>query len=305
MALADRLTGIEVFVTAIRTGSLSAAGRALGISAAMATRHLDALEARLGIALVVRTTRRLALTDAGVTYLDRAERVLADLRDADDLAAAGSGVVEGLLRVSVPVSFCTLHIAPLIAGFTTRHPGVIVELGLSDRYVDLIEQRWDVAIRIGRHLPDSSMTVRTLAKVHSVIVAAPAYLEAHGIPRTVADLADHDCMGFTLAAHTGRTSWAFGQNGEIKVPVHGRVHADNGDALIAAAVAGQGLVYGPRFIAAPDLAQGRLVELTLDHPLCHVGSVFAVTHPTRIPLTRVRAWIDFLASAFVSRSHDW
>ena len=301
----DRLTGIEVFVAAIRDGGLSAAARAMGMSAAMAARHLNALEARLGVALVVRTTRRLTLTDAGVAYLARAERLLVDMRDADCVASAGNGAVEGLLRVSVPVSFGSLHVAPLVAGFTRLHPGIVVELGLSDRYVDLLEERWDMAIRVGSRLPDSSMTVRTLATVRSVIVASPAYLAARGMPRTTGDLANHDCLGFTLAAQVGTASWSFGADGEIKVPVRGSLHADNGDALLAAAIAGQGLVYGPRFIAAGALRDGRLVEVTLDRPLRHVGSVHAVTHPTRIPLARTRAWIEYLTEALFSRRVEW
>ena len=149
------------------------------------------------------------------------------------------------------------------------------------------------------------MTVRTLGPVRSVIVASPAYLAAHGAPRTTGDLANHDCLGFTLAAQVGPSSWAFGANGEMKVPVCGRFRADNGDALIAAAIAGQGIVYGPRFIAAPALADGRLVEIDLDQPLRHVGSVYAVTHPTRIPLARTRAWIDYIARCFLPHREDW
>lgn len=275
------------------------------MSAAMATRHLDALEHRLGVALVVRTTRRLTLTDAGAAYLERAQQLLTDFYAAESLASAANGAIEGLLRVSVPVSFGALHVAPIVAGFTRMYPRVVIELGLSDRYVDLLDERWDVAIRIGRSLPDSNMLVRTLGSVRSVIVASPDYLRVRGIPLTTDDLINHDCLGFTLVAPVGSTIWSFGPDGEVKVPVRGSLHADNGDALLAAAIAGHGLVYGPRFIAASALAAGTLVEINLDKELRHIGAIYAVSHRSRIPLTRTGAWIDYLAIYFQRHRGRW
>lgn len=300
----DRLTGIEVFTQAIRTGSLSAAGRAMGMSAAMATRHLDALEDRLGVALVQRTTRRLILTEAGIAFLDRTEPLLVDLRDAEHEASARTIAIEGVIRISAPVSFGVRHVAPLIAGFTVEHPRVRIELGLSDRQVDLLEERWDVAIRVGR-LADSGLVARRLASVRLVLCASPAYLARHGTPRTLDDLQAHDCLGYTLGSRMTTTSWAFGRDGERRVQVRGSLVADNGDAIIAAAIAGHGLVYGPRFIAAEGLADGRLIEIDLDVELMDLGAVHAITHPTKRPLARTRAWIEYMVAQLGGRNENF
>lgn len=302
--MADRLTGIEVFVRAIRLGGLSAAGRAMGMSPTMAARHLSALEARLGTALVHRTTRRLALTDAGADYLDRAERILADLSDAEAGATAQAKAIEGLLRVSAPATFGVMHVAPLVAEFHALHPRVTVELGLNDRYVDLLEERWDAAIRIGR-LADSSLIARRLAPMRLSICAAPAYLARRGMPRVLDDLGHHDCLGYTLASLTGTSNWGFGEDGSIHVPVRGSLHANNGEALVRAAIAGQGLVYGPHFIAAPFLATGELVEVTLAADYMSLGAVYVVTHPTRRPSAKTRAWIDFLVARIPAMAAPW
>jgi len=302
--MADRLTGIEVFVRAMRLGGLSAAARDMGMSPAMAARHLDGLEARLGVTLVNRTTRRLSLTEAGEAYLDRAERLLADLGEAEAEAAARTVAVEGLLRVSAPAAFGVCHIAGLVAEFHRLHPAVTVELGLNDRFVDLLEERWDMAIRIGR-LADSSLVARTLARIRANVCASPAYLANRGTPRTIADLADHDCLGYTLSSLGGAAHWRFGRDGGIKVAVRGSLLADNGAVLVQAAIAGQGLVYGPRFLTASAVADGRLVEVTLDAPLVDLGAIHAVTHPTRRPAAKTRAWTDFLAARLRVLAADW
>ncbi|RKF19403.1 LysR family transcriptional regulator [Altericroceibacterium spongiae] len=301
--MADRLTGMEVFVRAVRLGGLSAAGRAMGISPSMAARHLDALEERLGTRLVNRTTRRLALTDAGQVYLDRAEHVLAEIAEADAEASAQSRTVQGLLRVSAPATFGVMHIAPLAAEFHRLNPGVTIELGLDDRYVDLLEERWDTAIRIGR-LSDSSLMARSLAPMRLAICASPAYLAERGTPDTIEDLKDHDCLCYTLSTPTG-SAWGFGKDGARQVTVRGSLHANNGEALIRAATAGQGLVYGPRFIAAEAINRGELVEVLLDAEYMDLGSVYAVTHSRRGLSAKIRAWLDFLYDRVPPLAHDW
>ena len=298
--MADRLTGIEVFVRAMADGSLSAAARTLGMSAAMATKHLDALEARLGVTLVHRTTRKLSLTEAGRHFLDDATRLVAELADAEAEASARTVDVEGILRVSAPVSLGVLHLAPLLPAFGQRHPSLIVELGLSDRRVDLMEEGWDLAIRAGR-LQDSLLIARKLAPLTAVICASPDYLKTRGAPRTVAELRNHDCLGYTLSTNGGGRVWRFGREGDIHVPVRCVLLADNGDALVAAAVAGQGLVYGPRFIAADALSKGSLEIVELDLPLVDLGAIYAVTHPNRRPAAKTRAWIDYLAEQMPTR----
>jgi len=302
--VADRLTAMEVFVRAIRLGGLSAAARDLRISPAMAAKHLDALEARLGTTLVHRTTRRLSLTEAGADYLDKVERILLEIGEAEAEASSRSVAIDGLLRVSAPATFGVLHIAPLMSDFHARHPGVTVGFGFSDRYVDLLEERWDVAIRIGR-LTASSLVARKIAPMRTVICASPPYLDRRSIPKTLADLVEHDCLGHTIASQSGTSTWSFGRDGEIKVPVRGTMHANNGEALVRAAIAGQGIVYGPRFIAADALSSGALVEVTLDAPPMSLGAVYAITHPTRRPAAKARAWIDFLVERLPALAADW
>jgi DNA-binding transcriptional LysR family regulator len=302
--MADRLTGIEVFALAVRLGSLSAAARSMGMSAAMAAKHLGALETRLGATLVNRTTRRLSLTEAGVSYLDKAERILVDLREAESEVSARSITIEGTLRVSAPATFGVMHLAPLIAEFCARQPGVTIELGLNDRYVDLLEERWDVAIRIGR-LADSSLIARKLASVRLGICASPAYLERRGTPGSIDELTHHNCLGYTLAPLVGATHWGFESDGGVKVPIRGTLNANNGEALVSAARAGQGIVYAPRFMTAGYITSGDLVELELGVPLLDLGAIYAVTHATRRPAAKTRAWIDFLVARMPELATAW
>jgi len=302
--MADRLTGIEVFVRAIRQGSLSAAARELKMSGAMAAKHLVQLEERLGATLVHRTTRRLSLTEAGAQFLERAERITADLREAESEVSAHSVAIEGLLRVSAPVSFGVLHLSGLIAQFHDRYPKVTIELGLNDRFVDLLEERWDVAIRIGR-LADSTLVARKLVAETFTLCAAPAYLARSGTPERVEDLSAHQCLGYTLAPLVGVREWAFGANGAIRVPISGPFTSNNGEALMRAACAGQGIVYSPRFMTACAIADGRLVELDVGVPLLDLGAIYAITHPTRRPAARTRAWIDFLAERLPVIARHW
>jgi DNA-binding transcriptional LysR family regulator len=302
--MADRLTGIEVFVRAIRQGSLSSAARDMNMSAAMAAKHLVQLEERLGATLVHRTTRRLSLTEAGVQFLERAERILADLGEAESEVSAHSVAIEGLLRVSAPVSFGVLHLAGLVAQFHQKQPGVTIELGLNDRFVDLLEERWDVAIRIGR-LADSSLIARKLTNVRLSLCAAPSYLARKGRPARVEDLAQHDCLGYTLAPLVGESFWAFGADGAIRMPISGPLQANNGEALVNAARAGQGICYAPRFMTAPALLAGELEDLDLGVPLLDLGAIYAVTHASRRPAAKTRAWIDFLVESVPRLATCW
>ena len=302
--MADRLTGIEVFTRAVALGSLAAAAREMGMSSAMAAKHLSGLEARLGVTLLNRTTRQFSMTEAGATYLERAEAVLADLREAEAEVSARTHAVEGLLRVSAPAAFGALHLGELIAEFHRLHPAVTVELGLNDRYVDLLEERWDTAIRIGK-LVDSSLVARKLADVSLNICASPAYLAARGTPRTPADLTGHDCLGYTLSSLIGVSHWGFGADGAIRQPVQGALRANNGEILVQAAAAGMGLVYGPRFLTSREVAEGRLVEIALNVPLMELGAIHAITHATRRPPAKTRAWIDFLSQRLRVLARGW
>jgi DNA-binding transcriptional LysR family regulator len=293
----DRLTGLKVFTEVVASGSFSAAGRTLGMSQTMVTKHIAALEGRLGVKLFHRSTRRISLTDAGRNYLESSERILADIEAADSAVAADRVEPRGLLRLNAPVSFGCRQIAPLLSEFARSYPLVTVELGLNDRYVDLIEEGWDLAIRIG-NLSDSRLIVRRIASCRTVVCASPSYLAAHGVPRTLSDLVDHNCLGYTLGRSGGPGKWVFGPKGELPIAVTGHLRANNGDALCAAAVAGQGIIYQPSFIVADDLREGALVALALDQPTQELDGVYTVYPPERHPAAKVRVFIDFLASRF-------
>lgn len=290
---------MRVFARAAGEGSLSAAARSLGMSPAMATKHVNALEARLGVKLFHRTTRRLTLTEAGSNYLDACQRILADIDEAEAAASSQRVRATGLLRMNVPLSFGRSYVAPLVPEFCRRHPEVTVELGLSDAQLDLVAGSWDLAIRIGR-LDDSPLQARRLGDSAMVVCASPAYLERRGVPRRVDELARHNCLGYTLSSTQDRRQWAFGPNGEVKVPATGNLLANNGDALIAAAVAGQGIIYQPHFIVGGALDRGELVELELDRPTVGLGGIHVLYPPDRRPPAKVRVMIDYLAEAFAA-----
>ncbi len=293
----DRLTGLEVFTKVAVAGSLSAAGRAMGMSQTMVTKHIAALEARLGVKLFHRSTRRLSITEAGRNYLEASERILTDIETADCAVTADRVEPRGLLRLNAPVAFGARQVAPLLSEFAQRHPLVTVELGLNDRLVDLADEGWNVAIRIGS-LSNSSLIARRIAPCRTVVCAAPSYLAARGTPRTVSSLAGYNCLGYTLSSVTGINRWAFGVKGDITVSVSGNLRANNGEALRTAAIAGHGLAYLPTFIVADDMRAGTLVALGLDQPTVEFGGIYAVFLPDRHPAAKVRAFIDFVANRF-------
>jgi DNA-binding transcriptional LysR family regulator len=295
----DRVTGMQVFARVAALGSLSAAARALGISQTMATKHLGALEGRLGVKLLHRTTRRLTLTEPGRRYLEAVERILGDLEEADAVASADRVEPRGTLRLNVPLSFGVREIAPAIPDFVQLHPSVRIDLGLNDRIVDLVEEGWDLAIRIGG-LSSSTLVARKLAPCRLLVCGSPTYLEVHGTPRTVEDLKSHNCLGYTLSSRVGPDRWHFGRDGGIAVPVTGNLRAGNGDALLAAALAGQGLIYQPTFIVGEDVRMSRLVALSLDEPLIESSNVYAVYPSDRHPPAKVRAFVDFLVQRFAA-----
>lgn len=291
----DRVTSMKVFVRAASAGSLSAAGRQLGMSPAMATKHVNALEARLGVKLFHRTTRRLSLTEAGSDYLEACQRILPEIEEAEAAAASQRIKAIGRLRMNVPLSFGTRYVAPLIAEFSQRHPEVVVELGLSDTYQDLIDGNWDLAIRIGR-LADSSLQTRQLGDSRMVVCAAPEYLNLRGAPRRADELTQHNCLSYTLSAMQDPEQWAFGARGELRVPINGNLSANNGDALLTAALAGQGIIYQPHFIVGDALKSGELVELELDKPRMGLGGIHVLYPPDRRPPAKARVMIDYLVA---------
>lgn len=290
----DRITSMRVFARAATEGSLSAAARRLGMSPAMAAKHVNALEARLGVKLFHRTTRRLSLTEAGSRYLDACQRILPEIDEAEAAAASQRVNATGLLRMNVPLSFGARFVAPLIPDFARLHPEVKVELGLSDAQLDLIAGGWDLAIRIG-HLADSPLHARRLGDSAMRVCAAPAYLDRRGVPRRVAELIQHNCLSYTLSAMQDGKHWAFGARSDIRVAVSGDLIANNGDALLAAALGGQGIIYQPDFIVGEAIRGGALIELELDKPPVDLGGIHVLYPPERRPPAKVRVMIDYLA----------
>ncbi|MEO8668150.1 MAG: LysR substrate-binding domain-containing protein [Bauldia sp.] len=291
----DRFSGMEIFLRVAGAGSFSAAARALGISQTMVTKHVVAIEERLGVRLFQRTTRKLTLTEAGARYREAAERILAELAEADGEAAATVTEPRGTLRINAPLSFGFRQIAPAATDFARLYPQLTIDMGLNDRVIDLVEEGWDLAIRIGQ-LRDSILIARKLAPIRTVLCAAPAYLERHGSPRTVADLQAHNCLGYTLPSAAGAGRWHFGGDGSMGVNVTGNFRANNGDALRTAALAGQGIVYQPTFLLSDDLRKGDLVPLKLDQPTFQFANAFAVYAPDRHVPAKIRTFIDFLAA---------
>jgi len=293
----DQVTGMRVFVRVVAAGSLAGAGRGSGLSQTMVTKHVDAIEARLGVRLLQRSTRRLTLTEAGRGYLEACQRILAEIEEAEAAAGAGQAEPRGLLRLNAPVSFGTSQIAPLLGRFAASYPKVRLDLGLNDRVVDLIEEGWDLAVRIGV-LRKSGLVSRRLAPCRMVVCASPGYLRAHGTPRTLAELGGHNCLGYTLSERMGTGRWSFGGETEVVVAVSGTMQANNGDALRAAALAGLGMIYQPTFLVGADVRSGALVALSLDHPPALAGYIQAVFRPDRRLPLKSRVMIEFLAGEF-------
>lgn len=294
----DRITSMNVFARAARVGSISAAARALNLSPSMATKHLDALEARLGVRLFQRSTRKLSLTEAGQHYLHALNRLLPELEEVEAVLASQRVEATGLLRLNVPLSFGARYIAPLMAAFHRQHPNVVVELGLNDRVVDLIEEGWDLTVRSGQ-LADSSLVSRRLADSRMVVCAAPDYWRREGLPREPADLRHHNCLESMIAsAAVGMDEWRFGSKLTQKVAVKGTLRANNGNALLAAAIAGLGVIYEPEFIVADALARGELASVALGEGPVSLGGIHLVYSTRQAFPAKTRVMINFLADAF-------
>jgi DNA-binding transcriptional LysR family regulator len=296
----DRITGMQVVARAAKAGSLSAAARQLGLSAAMATKHLDSIEKRLGVQLFQRSTRKLNLTEPGRQYLQSLARLLPEIEEAEAMIASQRVEASGTLRLNVPVPFGVHYVAPLIHAFTQKHPNVTVELGLNDRNVDLVDEGWDLAIRVGR-LKDSRLVARKLADSAMLISAAPAYWSRHGRPKRIQELRNHNCLGFTVPSFVGPDEWLFGRNREVRVAIKGSMRANSGDALMAAAVAGLGVIYTPDFVIAAAIRRGELEPVRLDVPTAELGGIHIIYALDHSPPAKARAMIDFLVAAFAPR----
>lgn len=299
----DQVTSMRVFLRVHSEGSFAAAGRAMRLSQTMVGKHISTLEERLGAQLLRRSTRSLTLTEAGCSYLRSCQQILAEIDQAEDMIRAGQTEPRGHLRMASPVSFGTRCLAPLMAEFSELYPHVTVELGLHDHVVNLVQDGWDLAVRFGR-LPDSNLRSRALAPCRIVVCAAPGYIEAHGRPETTADLAAHNCIGFTINERIGVDHWSFGPNAEISVPISGNLRSNTSDALRAAAVAGLGIASLPTYLVGDELKDGRLVALPLDHTPTPIGEISAVFADDRQLPLKTRNMIEFLV-ARIGRTPPW
>jgi len=291
----NKLREIECFVAVAELGSFVKAADALGISKAAVSRTVLELEARLGSRLMQRTTRRLSLTEAGTLYLERCKQIVAALEEADDLLSAGAANPTGLLRINAPLTFGVLHLAPLWPMFLERHPGVALDITLSDRIVDIIDEGYDMAIRIAR-LSDSTLVHRKLTTTNLQVCASPAYLEKHGTPMHPHELAQHQAICYSYNA--SKDDWQFtGPEGPVNVKVNSRMHVNNGDSCVEAALGGIGVTRQPTFMIDRHLRSGQLVPILTDYTSPELG-IYAV-YPSRAHLpAKVRAMLDFLSEAF-------
>jgi DNA-binding transcriptional LysR family regulator len=292
------LEGLAIFAKVVDMRSFAGAASELNLSKATVSKAVSRLEARLGTRLFNRTSRRLALTDAGRQLSARAAHILAEAEAAEDDARAQSSTPRGRVRLAVPMSFGVLHVAPLIAEFLATYPEVSIELNLSDAIVDLIGEGYDAAIRIGA-LPDSSLVARRLCDTQRYLVGSPAYLKKHGRPNHPLQLADHACLGYTYAI--GPETWRFttkdGKSASVRPS--GPLRVNNGDAMMPALIAGIGLGVLPEFIVREALADGRLQRLLPEWTLAS-GAVYWLTPPGGPRPKRVDILRDFLMSKLSS-----
>ncbi|MCL7715309.1 LysR family transcriptional regulator [Stenotrophomonas mori] len=285
----DTLDAMRVFVAVVERNGFSAAAEALELSPAAVTRQIAALEKRLSARLLNRTTRRVGTTSIGAAYYQRCVQLLAEFDALEASVSAQSLQPSGRLRISAPVSYGIARLAPLLPGYAHDHPEVALDLSLSDRQVDIVEEGFDLAIRISR-APAPALIARRLAQARILLCAAPAYLEREGVPQAPEQLAAHRCLAYSYWA--GGDSWQLqGPQGRtVDVPVQAHLRANNGDVLREAAIAGMGIIAQPDFIVAPALAAGRLRP---DWHLPPVG-IHAV-YPSRSHLApKVRSFIDYL-----------
>lgn len=296
----DRFHEMQVFTAVVEAGSFVGAAETLGLSTAAVSRQLAALEARLGVRLLHRTTRRLSLTGEGEVFLDRARKLIEELSEAEAEITEHSAQAIGRLRVNAPVSFGVQHLASLWGDFLEQHPRLQLDVTLSDRTVDLVEEGYDLAIRIGR-LPDSVLIGRQLSTTRMVLCASPEYIEHQGAPRKPAELAEHVIWSYSYFSLGDE--WRFtGPEGEVSVHLRPVLHSNNGDTCRMGALQHRCIVLQPSFLVGADIRAGRLVELLPDYRAGELG-IHALFPSREHVAPKVRMMIDYLVEAL--RSPDW
>lgn len=288
----DRLAAMQSFVRTVERGSFAAAATASNLSPAMVGNHVRFLEARLGVPLLHRNTRRQSITEFGRSYYERCRAILMEVEAAEASADATLADPRGLLRITAPLSLGTTVLPRIVAAYMRRHKEVRVDLILGDQRLDLLTDSLDAAIRVGT-LPDSGLIARALPPMRLVVCASPAYLAAHGTPGTAAELATHECLDFF---HAEPNLWHLrGPDGDAVVPANGRLRINNGQALRAAALEGAGIIMPPVAVVADDLADGRLVRLLADHAAPSLP-LHVLTLPDANAIPKLRSFISMLAA---------
>jgi DNA-binding transcriptional LysR family regulator len=288
------LEDLRTFVEVADAGGVTAGARRLGLPKSIVSRRLVRLERNLGAQLLARTTRGAALTEAGASFREHAARVVAELEAARD-AVSPEGEVSGRLRIAAPLTFGPTHVAPALAEFARRHPKLHVHAAYSDRFVDLVSEGFDAAVRVG-YLPDSNLIARRIAPLRGKCVASPEYVKAHGAPRTPEELLEHECL------MQGTEAWRLVASGKtLSVRPRGRFKADNGVALAAAALAGLGIAALPDFLIDSHLASGALVQVLVDYPPPEAG-IYVVRPPGEFAPRKVRVLVELLVERF---GRDW
>ncbi len=295
------LGDLAIFVDVMRCGTFAAVARERGVAPSSVSRSIAALERSLGARLFRRTTRKLAPTEAAIAYFERATPLLDELERAGQLAQGGVEALRGPLRVTAPPGFAQRNLTPLLPEFARQHPGLSFELLLTDKFLDLVEDRVDVAVRLAR-LADSALVAARLCEVAHAVCASPAYLRRRGRPRSPADLGRHECLRHPVPGHAARWHFRPAGGGEaVEVPAHGRVIASSGEALRQCAVAGMGVVLLPRWGVARDLAEGALVQLLPGYeatPAEFDVAAWALYPSARYVPRKVRTFVDFLKRKF-------
>lgn len=291
----DRFAEMEMFVRVVEAGGFTEAARRSGVSKSAVSKMIASLEQRLGARLLDRTTRRVNPTEIGLAYYDRATRVLADASEADAIAAALQAAPRGELRVSAPQSFGVRRLGGIVAEFLSSHPEVKVQMALDDRFVELVAEEFDLAIRVGA-LEDSSLRARRIGEARMALLASPNYVAANGAPASIDALSTHSLLHYSHLA-SGRSWTLVGQNGQPqKIRAGGRLAINNGDSLLSAVERDLGIALLPDFIYEDSLASGRVVTV-LDEAAPEPLGIWAVTPPGRFTQPKVRVFVDFLADS--------
>jgi DNA-binding transcriptional LysR family regulator len=291
----DVVAGMRVFTAVVEAESFAGAAEKLDLSRGMATRYVAQLEAHLGVRLLNRTTRRLSLTEAGSDYYQRATQVLAMIDEAETSAAQNASVPRGTLRVTSSVIFGARHLGAAISAYLKRHPQMQVDLSLNERVVDLVDEGFDLAIRVAARI-DPGLVARRITPVRAFACASPAYLKKHGTPKSPEELAQHNCLVYPHPVHQG--GWHLVRKGEERrVAVSGSLRGNNGDSLVGAAVDGLGVVFEPTFLVYEALREKKLVRILPDWQSEELW-VFAVYPNRKFLAPKVRSFIDFLVERF-------